>query len=201
MSLKGYKKSRLGKSLARVLVFMMVIQGMPFQQLSQSYLQSLEPNQNTLRWLTEPLILAETQAALSCDIDTDGDVDRDDINAIFSARGTAASPGDPRDINGDGVITINDGRLCVLQCTLPRCAIVTGANSPPVADAGPDQNVDVGAQVTLDGSASTDPDNGPNLLTFSWTFVSVAPGSTLTDGDIVDADTAAPMFTPDVEGS
>jgi hypothetical protein len=58
-----------------------------------------------------------------CDATGDRVVDIADISQIFAARGSAADgPDDPRDVNGDGLITINDGRLCVLQCTNPRCA-------------------------------------------------------------------------------
>ncbi len=61
-------------------------------------------------------------------MDADGDVDSDDVAAIFAARGEPASgPDDPRDANGDGVISVNDARICVLDCTLPNC------ESPPPA--------------------------------------------------------------------
>lgn len=66
-------------------------------------------------------VLAEQQALL-CDVDGNRVVDRNDIGLIFAARGQAADgPDDPRDANGDGVITINDGRACVLECSNPGC--------------------------------------------------------------------------------
>ena len=54
------------------------------------------------------------------------------------------------------------------------CASVTTTtppNQPPVANAGPDQTVPVGSLVALNGSGSSDPDNGPDSLTFHWTQV------------------------------
>ena len=57
-----------------------------------------------------------------CYIDQDGDIDINDINAILAARNTAASgPNDRRDFDGDGYITVNDARKCVLRCTRPGC--------------------------------------------------------------------------------
>ena len=57
-----------------------------------------------------------------CDVDGDGKIDINDINAIFSARNTRATPGDPRDADGDGIITVNDARICVNRCTNAHCA-------------------------------------------------------------------------------
>ena len=57
-----------------------------------------------------------------CDANDDGWVDRTDIAAIFALRGSSASgPNDPLDINRDGMMSINDGRLCVLECDEPQC--------------------------------------------------------------------------------
>lgn len=62
-------------------------------------------------------------AAVQGDLDGDGDVDRDDVNTILAARNQPASgPDDPRDIDGDGVITVLDARRAVTMCTRPRCA-------------------------------------------------------------------------------
>lgn len=60
-------------------------------------------------------------------------------------------------------------------------------NEAPFADAGPDQAVGVGAEVRLDGTASTDGDGDP--LTFRWVQES-GPAVTL-----AAADTATPTFT------
>jgi hypothetical protein len=57
------------------------------------------------------------------DIDGDCDVDQDDMNIIMAARNTPAEGADdPRDLDGDGMITANDARQLALLCTRPRCA-------------------------------------------------------------------------------
>lgn len=58
----------------------------------------------------------------ACDINLDDQVDRTDISAILAARNQSTGPGDPRDNDANGVITVVDARQCVLMCTNPGCA-------------------------------------------------------------------------------
>jgi len=64
---------------------------------------------------------------------------------------------------------------------------VTWENEPPTADAGPDQTVDEGVIVTLDGSNSTDPDDG--IASYQWTQTA---GTSVT---LSDATAVQPTFT------
>lgn len=72
---------------------------------------------------------------------------------------------------------------------------VTG-NTPPVANAGVDGNVDTGQPTILNGSASSDADGNP--LNFAWTFTSRPAGSSAA---FVDATAESPTFTPDLDGA
>ncbi|MEH6384304.1 MAG: hypothetical protein V7780_06830 [Colwellia sp.] len=68
------------------------------------------------------LVCENVPQAIQCDINLDGFVDRSDIRLIGAARNQPAAPGDPRDNDGDGIITVSNARQCVQMCTLPRCA-------------------------------------------------------------------------------
>jgi hypothetical protein len=69
--------------------------------------------------------ISTSLSAQTCDVDTNGYIDSNDLALIFAATNTpASSPDDPRDADGDGLITINDASLCTLECTLPNCEAV-----------------------------------------------------------------------------
>ena len=95
-------------------------------------------------------------------------------------------------------LTINDGNLSSVDTVQ---IIATMPNVPPNANAGVDMTVYLGDTAVLDGSASNDPDHGPQPLTYLWSFVAVPTGSQLTNGNISGANTASPSFTPDVIGT
>jgi hypothetical protein len=73
--------------------------------------------------------------------------------------------------------------------------IITTRNTAPVARAGADQSVVAGAQVPLDGSASSDPDG--TSVTYAWSFVSLPAGSR---SAIVNPTSPTPVFRADRSG-
>jgi hypothetical protein len=80
-------------------------------------------------------------------------------------------------------------------CVATALLVVESDGSAPVADAGRDIILCDTTSVGLDGSDST----GASL-SYAWVFSDTPTGSTLTDGDISDANTSSPDFSPDIEG-
>jgi RHS repeat-associated protein len=89
-------------------------------------------------------------------------------------------------------LIVNDGQLN----SAPATVTIGDVNTPPVANAGPNQSVQIGATVQLNGSGSTDVDGDP--LTYRWSILSAPAGSsaTLSSTSIVN-----PTFVADVPGN
>jgi hypothetical protein len=116
--------------------------------------------------------------------------------AALSATTTPAVSITP-DVAGAYVlrVTVSDGRGGQAIDELTITASAAGANRAPVANAGFDLNGTETIPMTLDGTASFDPDGDD--LTFSWSIVSAPAGSTVS---IVGAGGATASLTPDREG-
>ncbi|BFU94326.1 MAG: hypothetical protein NTNFB02_10480 [Nitrospira sp.] len=108
---------------------------------------------------------------------------------------TSASPSFTVDRDGTYTVqlVVNDGT----QNSAPDNVNITTVNEPPVAKAGPDQTGKaLGSLITLNGSASSDPNGDP--LTYNWTLVSKPAGS---GADLPNPTSAAPSFTVDRDGT
>ena len=73
---------------------------------------------------------------------------------------------------------------------------VSAANSEPIANAGPNQNVVLGSTVTLDGTNSTDANRDP--LSYRWVMMSKPSSSAAV---LANATSAKPTFLADVLGT
>jgi RHS repeat-associated protein len=148
---------------------------------------------------------ARVGATITLDGSGSSDVDGNALTFQWSLTsvpaGSAASLSNPSQVGP--TFTLDEPGTYVAQlivhdgtvASAPDTVSITTVNSPPVANAGPDQSVFVGTQVTLDGSGSQDVDG--DTLTFSWSLVSVPAGSTAA---LSDPSAVGPQFTVDVPG-
>lgn len=96
------------------------------------------------------------------------------------------------------LLTVNDGIADSVPASIVINAVAPPSvtNAPPIANAGADQNVPIGATVNLDGSGSNDP-NGDSL-TYAWSFASKPLSSVAS----INSPTAAKAgFVADVPGT
>ena len=114
-------------------------------------------------------------------------------NAVLSDP-TAVKPSFTVDVLGTytATLVVNNGFLTSNSSSVT----VNTSNSAPLANAGTSQSVSVGAQVVLNGSGSSDPDDDP--LTYRWSLVSIPSGS---HAILSSANSVSPSFVPDLPGT
>ena len=66
---------------------------------------------------------------------------------------------------------------------------VDSVNDPPISNAGKNQTINEGTIILLDGTASTDPDIGDRIATYSWSQISGVPIT------LIGSNTSTPKFT------
>ena len=115
--------------------------------------------------------------------DPDGDALSFRWALLAQPEGSRAALDDPASVTPSFVLDAAGtyiGQLIVTDSrgadSAPDTVTVSTENSPPVADAGPDQELPQGSAVQLSGAASGDADGDP--LSFRWSFTSVPQGST-----------------------
>jgi hypothetical protein len=91
-------------------------------------------------------------------------------------------------------LIVDDGRLISYdQVNIT----IKNVNHPPVADAGADQIVQEGSPVTLDGSASYDPDGAEETATLTYNWIRIAGPPVV----LANSNTSQPSFTAPFVGA
>jgi hypothetical protein len=116
-------------------------------------------------------------------------------SAVKVSDPTAVDPTFTPDAVGDYLIQLVVTNAAGVS-SLPAIVTISTVNSPPVADAGPDQAITViGTVVHLNGLQSDDPDGQP--ITYQWSILSRPAGS---KASLAGSTIAQPSFIADVHG-
>jgi RHS repeat-associated protein len=147
-----------------------------------------------------------TQTTVQLDGSKSTDVDGDSLTYHWSlasvpqgsrailSNATVVNPTFVTDEKGTYVaqLIVNDDTVN----SAPSQLTISDVNSPPVANAGPNQTINVGTIVQLDGSHSTDVDGDP--LTYRWAILSAPSGSSAT---LSSTSAVQPTFIADRVGT
>ena len=138
----------------------------------------------------------------SASTDVDGNLLTFNWSLTSTPLGSAANLSDPTAVNPTFIVdlpgtyiaqlVVNDG----IVNSAPHTVAISTQNRPPVANAGPDQTVQLQATVQLDGSLSSDPDGDP--FSFSWSVLSTPTGSATI---LSDPNAINPSFVADLPGN
>ncbi|MFY2561803.1 myxosortase-dependent M36 family metallopeptidase [Corallococcus terminator] len=116
-------------------------------------------------------------------------------NVTLQNANTATATFDAGEVDANAAlsfrVTVSDGTVSV---TTDVAVTVRNVNRAPTADAGAAASAQSGATVTLNGSASSDPDSTP--VTYAWTQVS-GPTVALSDATAAQPSFTAPAVTAD----
>jgi serine protease AprX len=147
----------------------------------------------------------------SVTLDGSGSSDPDGTIVSYSwvSGGTQIATGvNPTVVLGDGTQTVtltvtDDGGASAADDVVITVGAPAAANQPPVADAGPDQTVPdtdglPGESVTLDGSASSDPDG--TIVSYSWSWSNGSATGVSPTVDLADGTHTVTLIVTDDEG-
>ncbi|MEM7193863.1 MAG: PQQ-dependent sugar dehydrogenase [Pseudomonadota bacterium] len=110
-----------------------------------------------------------------------------------------AYTGNPIPVSEDTIVKVRGFKTDANTSATATEIYLIGArpdNQPPIVDAGPDQTVFVGTNVTLDGGGTTDPDGDDDFLTGELWTQTAGPNV-----NIIDATEEVAAFIPPEEGT
>jgi hypothetical protein len=165
------------------------------------YISAVGPGEATIRVqhasFTKDIPVSVGIHELQGDLDGDGDIDQDDLDILLTALNTPSTgPGDPRDLNNDGVINDLDAQILTGLCSRPDCATenkspICSAATPSVSELWPPEHQFVPVNIL----GVTDPDGDTVTITINSIHQdeevdAAGSGNTCPDGSGVGTATA-----------